>query len=47
MSQTLTVNVIDSAVGGYQDAIGTQALPRILPPSGMWYGRLSQVSQSD
>jgi len=35
MSQTLTVNVIDSAVGGYQDAIGTQALPRILPPSGM------------
>jgi len=47
MSQTLTVNVIDSAVGGYQDAIGTQALPRILPPSGMWYGRLSQVGQSD
>ena len=47
MSQTLTVNVADSAVGGYQDAIGTQALPRILPPSGMWYGRLSQVGQSD
>jgi hypothetical protein len=47
LSQTLTVNVADSAAGGYQDAIGTQSLPRILPPSGMWCGRLSQVGQSD
>jgi len=47
MSQTLNVNIADSAAGGYQDAIGTQALPRILPPSGMWNGRLSQVGQSD
>jgi hypothetical protein len=46
-SQTLTVNVSDSAVGGYQDAIGTQASPRALTSSGFWFGRLSQVGQSD
>jgi hypothetical protein len=45
--QTLTVNVADSAAGGYQDAIGTQVSPRTLPASGMWCGRLSQVGQSD
>jgi hypothetical protein len=37
----------DSAIGGYQDAIGTQAAPRPLPASGFWCGRLSQVGQSD
>ncbi|MGA3070690.1 MAG: IPT/TIG domain-containing protein, partial [Terracidiphilus sp.] len=47
MTQTLTVDVADSAVGGYQDAIGTQAAPRSLPASGLWCGRLSQVGQSD
>ena len=46
-SQTLTVNVADSAVGGYQDAIGSQASPRTMPSSGLWCGRLSQVGQSD
>ena len=46
-TQTLTVNVADSAVGGYKDAIGTQAAPRILPASGLWCGRLSQVGQTD
>jgi hypothetical protein len=46
-SQTLTVNVADSAVGGYQDAIGTQASPVTMPSSGLWLGRLSQVGQSD
>jgi hypothetical protein len=46
-SQTLAVNVADSAAGGYQDAIGTQAEPRVLPASGLWCGRLSQVGQSD
>jgi hypothetical protein len=46
-SQTLTVTVADSATGGYQDAIGTQAVPRMLPASGLWCGRLSQVGQSD
>ena len=46
-SQTLTVTVADSATGGYQDAIGTQASPRPMPSSGLWCGRLSQVGQSD
>jgi IPT/TIG domain len=46
-AQTLTVTVSDSAVGGYQDAIGTQASPRPMPASGLWTGRLSQVGQSD
>jgi hypothetical protein len=47
MSKTLTVNVADSAAGGYQDAISTEAAPRMLPPSGLWCGRLSQVGQAD
>ena len=46
-TQTLTVNVPDSAVGGYQDAIGTEASPRTMPMSGMWAGRISQVRQTD
>jgi hypothetical protein len=46
-AQTLTVNVTDSATGAYQDAISTQAAPRMLPSSGLWCGRLSQVGQSD
>ena len=46
-AQTLTVNVADSAVGGWDDAIGTEAAPRSLAASGMWSGRLSQVGQTD
>ena len=46
-SQTLTVNISDSAMGGYNDAIGAEAAPRILPASGFWAGRLSQVGQTD
>jgi hypothetical protein len=46
-SQTLTVNIADSAVGGFQDAISTPAAPRMLPPGGLWCGRLSQVGQTD
>ncbi len=46
-TQTLTVSAPDSAAGGYQDAIGTEALPRPMPSGGMWVGRLSQVGQSD
>ncbi len=46
-AQTLTVNVANSAIGGAQDAIGIQAAPRILPVSGFWCGRLSQVGQAD
>jgi hypothetical protein len=45
--QTVSVNVADSAEGGYQDAIGTEAAPRPMPASGMWVGRISQVGQSD
>ena len=46
-AQTLEVNIADSSAGGYQDAIGTQAAPRPLPPSGFWFGRLSQIGQTD
>ena len=46
-SQTVNVTVADSAVGGYQDSIGTESTPRPMPASGLWVGRLSQVGQSD
>ncbi len=46
-TKMLAVNVANSAAGGYRDAIGTEAAPRMLPASGYWSGRLSQVSQSD
>jgi hypothetical protein len=45
--QTLTVQVDDSASGGYQSAIGSETSPHLLPVSGMWAGRLSQVGQND
>ncbi len=46
-TQTLNVNIPDSASGGYQDAIATEASPRTLAGSGQWLGRLSQVGQTD
>jgi hypothetical protein len=46
-SQTLAVNAAGSAAGGFQDAIGTEAQPRMMPASGLWSGRLSQVGQTD
>jgi hypothetical protein len=46
-SQVLAVDVDDSASGGYQSAIGSETAPRMLPASGMWAGRLSQVGQND
>jgi hypothetical protein len=46
-AQTLTVNITNSAEGGYDDAIGSQAAPRMLAASGLWSGRLSQVGQTD
>ena len=46
-AQILTVDVADSAMGDYNDAIGSQAQPRVLPASGLWAGRLSQVGQTD
>ena len=45
--QRLNVNVTDSAVAGWNDAIGTRSLPRRMPVSGMWRGRLSRVGQTD
>src|ERR1700756_4034334 len=45
--QSLVVNIADSAKGGSQDAIGTEASPRMLPASGMWCGRLSEIGQTD
>ncbi len=47
MAKTLTVKVEDSAAGGAGAAISTEASPRMLPPSGLWCGRLSQVGQTD
>jgi hypothetical protein len=46
-AQTVNVTVADSAVGGFNDAIGAQAQPRQLPTGGLWCGRISQVGQSD
>jgi len=46
-TKNLAVNVENSAVGGYSDAISSVSAPRVLPASGMWCGRLSQVGQSD
>jgi hypothetical protein len=46
-SQTLAVNVADSTAGGSDDAVGSAASPRSLPPSGLWAGRLGQVGQTD
>ena len=46
-SQTLTVNVQDSAAGEHQDAIGDESEPRMLPASGLWGGRISQPGQTD
>jgi hypothetical protein len=46
-STTLTVNIADSAAGNLQDAIASPDLPRPLPPSGLWCGRLGQVGQTD
>lgn len=46
-AQTLAAPIADSAAAGTQDAIGSEASPRLLPPGGMWMGRLGQVGQTD
>jgi hypothetical protein len=46
-SQTVAVNVSDSAVSGDEDAISTVESPRMLASSGLWTGNLSQVQQTD
>jgi hypothetical protein len=45
--KNLAINVGDSAAGGYSDAISTEQAPRLVPTSGFWSGRLSQVGQAD
>ena len=44
---TLTISIADSAASGTTDAIASSAAPRMLPPSGLWCGRLGQVGQTD
>ena len=46
-TQSLAVVATNSATSGFSDAIATAAEPRPLPATGLWYGRLSQVNQSD
>lgn len=45
--QTLNLAIEDSATGSFVDPISTESAPRMLPPSGLWCGRLSQISQTD
>jgi hypothetical protein len=47
MAQTLNENIADSAAGSYPSAISTETTPRMLPPSGVWCGRLGQAGQAD
>jgi len=47
MAKTLDVHIADSAAASSGAAIATEANPRMLPPSGLWCGRLSQVGQTD
>lgn len=46
-AQTLTVSIADSAAGEISDAISSPEQPRMLPASGLWSGRISQVGQTD
>ena len=46
-ARTVSVTATGSATGSWSDAIGSAAQPRQLPASGMWFGRLSQVGQTD
>jgi hypothetical protein len=46
-TRSVNINAADSAVANYENAIATEAEPRVLPPSGMWCGRISQVGQTD
>jgi hypothetical protein len=47
MAQTLTITAADSSTGEYADPISSESSPRTLPASGLWCGRLSQISQTD
>lgn len=45
--QTLAQVIADSASGNTINSISSPDLPVMLPPGGFWYGRLSQVGQTD
>ncbi|MGC1423805.1 MAG: IPT/TIG domain-containing protein [Terracidiphilus sp.] len=46
-AQSLTVSIADSASGNAANAIASPDSPRMVPPGGLWCGRLSQVGQTD
>jgi hypothetical protein len=46
-AREISIIAADSATGGFSDAIATASQPRRLPSTGFWYGRLSQVGQTD
>jgi hypothetical protein len=45
--QILAVPIADSASGNAINSIASPDLPRMLPPGGLWCGRLSEVGQTD
>jgi len=46
-SKNYSIVAEDSAQADANDAIGTEAQPRMLSASGFWVGRFSQIGQSD
>ncbi len=46
-AQTVDLDVTGSAAANGSEAIGSETAPSLLPSSGMWGGRISQVGQSD
>lgn len=45
--QALNVTVSDSAADTYQDAIGSESSPRLMPAGGFWIGCLGKIGQAD
>ncbi len=45
--QNLNLTVSDSVPGSYQTSIGSESSPRLMPASGFWLGRISQIGQTD
>lgn len=46
-AQILTVSIDDSASGNVSDPIASPDQPRMLAPTGLWCGRISQIGQTD
>lgn len=45
--QSLDLTISDSAATNFQGAIGSESVPQLMPASGLWLGRISQVGQAD